>query len=162
MAGLARLDVVKVGISPNYPFTARAVPLLGQVLPHAMPGIRLHILVFQKYPEIRMALLRIDLVGMLLAEGNNRRCTDPWSPSGLLRIPLLVNRFAEQTLLKPQSYDCVTDAQQSGYPMQRVLLRSAQFRAATLFDIICCTAFALRFSFRAILPSGFSPVFHSK
>ena len=75
----ARLDMVKVGISPNHPFTAWAAPLLGQVLPQAMPGIRLHILVLQQYPEIGMALLPVDLVGMLPAEGDKRRRTDPWS-----------------------------------------------------------------------------------
>jgi len=57
--------MVKVGISPNYPFTAWAVPLLGQVLPRAVPGIRRHIRVLQEYPEIGMALLRVNLVGML-------------------------------------------------------------------------------------------------
>ena len=102
-AASARLDMVKVGISPNYPFTAWAAPLLGQVLPQAMPGIRLHILVLQEYPEIGMALLPVDLVGMLPAEGDNRRRTDPWSRWGSLRIYLPVGRFAEQTPLKPSA-----------------------------------------------------------
>ena len=107
----ARLDMVKVGIPPNYPFTAWAVPLLGQVLPRAVPGIRRHIRVLQEYPEIGMALLRVNLVGMLPAEGDNRRRTDPWPRWGPLRIALPVGRFTEQTPLKPQPYDCVTNSQ---------------------------------------------------
>ena len=105
--------MLKVGISPNYPFTLRAVPLLGQVLPQAIPGVRLYILVLQEDPEIGMALLRIDLVGMLQAEGNKCHRSDPWCRWGSLRISLPVARFAEQTPSKPQPYNCVTDTQQS-------------------------------------------------
>ena len=62
--------MVIINIPPNYPFAARAVPQFGQVLPRTFPGIGLHIVVLQKYPEIWVALLRVDLIGIIVTEGN--------------------------------------------------------------------------------------------
>jgi hypothetical protein len=83
--------MAKIGVSPYHASTAWALPLLGQVLPNALPGIKLYTLVLHQQQEIGIALPSVDLVGMLLAKGDKGRRADLRSAWGSVPISSLLD-----------------------------------------------------------------------
>ena len=117
--GSAPLDMAKVGVSANDALAAWATSLLAQVLPTTLPAKWLHILVFDQEQKIGIAPIRVNPVGMLFAKGGKRRRADPRSGLLSLSIPQ-IGRFAEQTLLKPDTKDSVAYPSQLRYTVKGV------------------------------------------
>jgi hypothetical protein len=119
--------MAKVSITANDSSALWAASGLDQVLSCTLTARYPHVLVLDQLLEVWIALVGVDLVGMLHAKGHD--CLQGQARSGLGFSPflLLISRLAKKTLSKPQTYGSVAYPQQFGYTVKIMFFWTPHF-----------------------------------